>query len=142
LATPGGRLYVVTSPELIAAVQKQPRTLTFWFIQATLTQRLGGITDHANQLLLENARGEKGENSLVVDGMKVTHEAMTSKHLHEMISASLKRAEKILQGVGKGETSEFELWKWVRHVFSLAVSAGVYGPQNPYEDPTLEQDLQ
>lgn len=27
-------------------------------------------------------------------------------------------------------------------MFSLAVSAGVYGPQNPYEDPSLEQDLQ
>lgn len=68
---PASRLYIANSPELISAVQKQPRILIFWFIQATLTQRLGGISDKANEILLENARGEKGENSLVVDGMKV-----------------------------------------------------------------------
>jgi hypothetical protein len=140
---PAGRLYIVNSPELISAVQKQPRILTFWFIQATLTQRLGGISDKANEILLENARGVKGENSLVVDGMKVTHEAMMGDHLDSLTVASIQRAAKSIDELKVGEAGkELDLWKWVRHVFSLAVSAGVYGPQNPYEDPSLEQDLQ
>ncbi|OCL05802.1 cytochrome P450 [Glonium stellatum] len=143
LAMPGGRLYIINSPELILAVQKQPRTLSFWFIEASVTKRLGGISDRANKILLENARGEKGENSLVVDGMKATHKAMMADGLDSMTLVSIRRAAQSIDGLEVGNSGkELDLWKWVRHIFSLAVTAGVYGPKSPYEDVSLEQNLQ
>ncbi len=139
---PGGRLYVVNSPEVIGAIQKVPRVLSFWFIEATLTKNLGGISDKANAILLDNARGDKGSNSLVVDGMKATHQAMVGQHLEDMTAQAIQRAEKELRLLETtGTENVIDLWEWTQHVFSLAVARAVYGPDNPYEDVMVEKGL-
>ncbi|KAF2178173.1 cytochrome P450 [Zopfia rhizophila CBS 207.26] len=144
LAMPGGRIYIVNSPDLISTIQKHPRVLSFWFIEASLTKNLGGISNKANSLLLENAQGgqqgDKGENSLVVDGMKVRHKAMSCDHLDKMTLAAIERAKKEIY-LPANTTKEVELWDWVQHMFSLAVCSSVYGPDNPYEDQNLERGL-
>jgi cytochrome P450 len=137
---PGGRVYIVNSPDYISAIQKNPRELSFWFIEASLTKNLGGISDKANKILLENARGDKGSNSLVVDGMKVTHKAMTGDALDIISLAAIKRATRAIDDSIKLD-GEIELWDWSQHVFSLAVSSSVYGPENPYENERLTRSL-
>jgi hypothetical protein len=137
---PGGRIYVVNSPDVISQMQKQPRELSFWYIEAALTKNLGGISDKANSLLLENARGDKGQNSLVVDGMRATHKAMSGEHLEKITLAAIHRAKGVITESGSSP-GKVELWDWVQHCFSLAVSSSVYGPDNPYENESLERDL-
>lgn len=137
---PGGRVYIVNSPDYISTIQKNPRELSFWFIEASLTKNLGGISDKANAILLENARGEKGSNSLVVEGMKVTHKAMTGDALDTISLAAINRAKRAINdSINLG--GEVELWDWAQHVFSLAVSSSVYGPENPYENERLTRSL-
>jgi len=132
-------MYIVNSPDYISTIQKVPRVLSFWFIEASLTKNLGGISKHANDILMENARGDKGNNSLVVDGMKATHAAMAGDHLNHLTLNAIQRARHEVSAYKTGQ--EVELWDWVQHVFSLAVSSSVYGPQNPYEDERLERGL-
>lgn len=137
---PGGRIYIVNSPDLISTIQKQPRVLSFWFIEASFTKNLGGISNEANTILLENARGDKGQKSLVVDGMRATHKAMSGEHLERMTLAAIGRARNEINK-SADKAKEIELWDWAQHVFSLAVSSSVYGPDNPYENERLERDL-
>lgn len=140
LAMPGGRIYIANSADVISEIQKKPRSLSFWFIEATLTKNLGGISDEANTILLDNARGDKGQNSLVVDGMKGTHQAMAGDHLDRMTLASIRRVEEEVNEA-KITNKEMDLWDWAQHIFTLAVSRGVYGPDNPYEDERVERGL-
>ena len=121
---------------------KVPRVLSFWFIEASLTKNLGGISNEANTILLDNARGDKGNNSLVVDGMKATHKAMSGEFLDSTTRAAIRRAGDELRHLqGNKSVEKLELWDWVQHVYSLAVSSSVYGAANPYEDAVLERGL-
>jgi len=136
---PAGRMYIVNSPDYISSIQKVPRVLSFWFIEASVTKHLSGTSKEANDILMDNARGEKSNNSLVVDGMKATHAAMAGHQLEKLALDAIQRARREISTYKIGQ--EVELWDWVQHVFSLAISSSVYGPQNPYENEELERGL-
>lgn len=146
LAMPGGRLYVVNSSEHMKSIEKAYREISFWFIEASFSKRLAGISNASDRVLRANAEGIKGEASLVVDGMRATHAAMGGQDLHDMVERALQRAARILEELksdadsASGPASHC-LWSWTRHVFSLATSSAVYGPKNPYEDLAVEQGL-
>ncbi|KAF2877338.1 cytochrome P450 [Massariosphaeria phaeospora] len=78
--------------------------------------------------------------------MRVTHEAMVGRQLDDLTAVSVERAGRSLDELDAAAAAtpsgkEVELWVWVRRVFTGAVAAGVYGPDSPYEDVSLEQDL-
>ena len=143
---PGGRLYVVNSSEHIKSIEKAYREISFWFIEASFSKRLAGISNSSDQILKANAEGIKGEASLVVDGMKATHAAMVGQYLHDMVERGLQRAASILEELESDADSlsgpsSHCLWSWTQHVFSLSTSSAVYGPGNPYEDLAVERGL-
>ncbi|KAF2112222.1 hypothetical protein BDV96DRAFT_581378 [Lophiotrema nucula] len=39
-----GNVYVVTLPELIYSLQRQPKSLSFWYFEALFTSKLGGLS--------------------------------------------------------------------------------------------------
>ncbi|KAK2606345.1 hypothetical protein QQS21_003276 [Conoideocrella luteorostrata] len=146
LAMPGGRLYVLNLPEHVISMQKAYRELSFWSVEASFTKSLAGISDYSDEILRTNAEGQQGIPSLVVDGMKATHAAMTGPNLSEMIERGLHRAASELEQLSiktdpSGDLATYCLWEWTQHVFSLATSSAVYGPGNPYEDLNVEKGL-
>ena len=72
---PGGRVYVINSPVLVLAVQRQPKTLSFWFLEATFAVGMAELSKEVKVALLENVHGEDERPSLFMDGMKVVHQA-------------------------------------------------------------------
>ena len=42
-----GRVYVVSSPDLVLSLQQQPKTVSFWFIEGKFTAILGGMSTDA-----------------------------------------------------------------------------------------------
>ena len=42
----GGRVYVVSSPDLVLSLQRQPKTV-IWFIEGKFTAMLGGMSTDA-----------------------------------------------------------------------------------------------
>lgn len=106
-------------------------------------KNLAGISTKANDIILKNARGEKGIDSLVVAGMKVTHAAMVGENLERMTLEACERAARQIALLEDGQFSkQIDLWLYVQQLFSLAISSGVYGPRNPYEDPLVVNGLQ
>lgn len=143
---PGGRLHVVNSSEHIKSIEKAYREISFWFIGASFSERLAGVSGSSDQILKANAEGIKGEANLVVDGMKATHAATVGQHLHDMVERGLRRAASILEELESDADSlsgpaSHCLWSRTQHVFSLSTSSAVYGPGSPYENLAVERGL-
>jgi hypothetical protein len=138
----GGRLYIVTTPSLVGTIQRHYKELSFWFLEGAFSAKLGGLSEHASKVLLENAAGREIGNSLVVDGMKQTHAAMVdglekmAQTAVDIIGVEIDRLEAEAEA-----NKEIDLWKWVDDHVSLMTSAAVYGPSNPYNDPKLARGL-
>ena len=136
----GWRLYVLTNPNLVSTVTRHYKALSLWFLEGAFTVKLGGLSKHGAQLLLENAAGGELRNSLVVDGMKETHAAMVSG----LDTMSQMAVDIIVESVNQLETDrvvEIDLWRWVDVNVSLMTSGAVYGPLNPYRDPKIADGL-
>ncbi|CAG8978492.1 hypothetical protein HYALB_00005067 [Hymenoscyphus albidus] len=60
LHIPGKKVYVVNSPHLIQAVQKQPKALSFRPIEAKLSGAVCGLSQKARDLIMKNVNGTDG----------------------------------------------------------------------------------
>jgi len=70
----GGRVYVVNS--LICALSATAAGDSFWFIEGKFTAMLGELSTDATDILLENVKPGSDGSSLLVEGLKVTHQVM------------------------------------------------------------------
>ncbi|KAL9639442.1 MAG: hypothetical protein Q9164_000916 [Protoblastenia rupestris] len=131
LAMPEGlKLYVITSTELISAVQRQSRALAFPPVGVKFAMSLADLSKEANMIATDNIDGEDGDYGLSVDFNKMIYLSLGSgKPVETMyriiipqIAASL---DKLKAENGKGIT--IGLTRWVRHAvgdYGLCVWAG------------------
>jgi hypothetical protein len=140
LAMPGGRIYVINSPKLVLSAQRQPKTLSFWFIEAKFTAKLGGLSKEASDKLLANLPHKQEDPGLFIKGMSATHKAMMpGESIDYMTLVAAKVAAASLERFETDETARrIDLWNWVQHEMTLETTESVYGPANPYRDPEVE----
>ena len=121
---PGGRLYIVNSPDLVISVQRQPRTFSFWYLEAKFTTVLGGLSKTTGNMLRSNAHGEHGMQGLFLDGMMASHKAIISgEELRRMSHAAVQMVAEALDGLEAVEgTRSIDLWKWVEHEMMLVTT--------------------
>ena len=60
-------MYVVTKPELIQAVQKQPKSLAFPPIEAHFSNKMCGSSKEASEIVMFNTDGEQGNKGISVE---------------------------------------------------------------------------
>ena len=137
---PNGRVYIINSPDLVLAVQKQSKKLSLWFIEATFAQRMAGLSDAAAKTLLDNVHGENGQPSLFSDGMLAMHrELRPSEKLDEMTSTAVQKLAASMSKLGTGDEASIDLWRWVSMNFMTSTTFSVYGLKNPFRNPELAQ---
>lgn len=139
---PGGRMYVVNSPDLVNSIQRQPRIVSFWFIEAVFTAKLGMMSNEAGKLLLQGVNGERdGTPSLLVEGLKVTHRTMMpGETFDQMLYVAVQEINTALGRFDRDEKARrIDLWDWSQHEITIATTASVYGPKNPFQDPMVEK---
>lgn len=138
---PGGRLYVVNSPDLVISVQRQPRMLSFWYLEAKFTTVLGGLSKRTGEMLRSNVHGEHGKQGLFLDGMRASHNAIISgEELRRMSHAAVQMIAEALDRLEADEgTRNIDLWKWVEHEMMLVTTGSFYGPKNPYRNEKVEK---
>ena len=140
IAMPGSRLYIVNSPDLVPSLQRQPTVVSFWFIEAQFTARLGGMSQEASQKLTANLQKGQGDKSLLITGLKATHQAMMpGERVNHMVRVAAQRITSALDKIGSSNNSgPVDLWHWVRHEITIITTDSVYGPLNPYRRPEVE----
>lgn len=131
LRMPGSTTYVITSPALVAAMDRKHRAISFQPFAVEFGRRVFSI-----------AHG-RYEDVLAADE-KCLHQSLTpGESLDSMLRVSLASATKMLscdssfvEGV-KGQV--FDLSTWARHLMTRITTDAVYGTcHNPFGDPEVE----
>lgn len=59
MTMPGQKMYIVTTPELIQAIQKQPKELAFLPIEVKFASTICGVSTAAHNTLLKRSMATK-----------------------------------------------------------------------------------
>lgn len=142
LRLPGFRLYVVTSPELIHAVQKSHKAFSFNVLIAQILERVCLVDQRAMAVVkqIEPVEADDGKARKKATLVQKIHGA-TVKHLRpgaDMEQMVLRFQDDALARIAllaKGEEGEtIMLWDYVRHHFSLATATAFWGPEHPFHE--------
>lgn len=129
---------------------KNPKAFSFEKISAEASNKVFGLTEHQKEIL---ARG-RGENEIGSPLARKVNAAMhhalqTGDALLEMNTRALNCFAGFLDEIGKNDQGkgkdelEVRLSGWIRHTFTLATSAAIFGPDNPIrQDHTLIRCLE
>lgn len=131
-------MYVINSPAMVNAVQRHQKVLSFTPFMASSTVRMFGFEGAGAARLVEDPEDGKGflkkindaaYASLLGDGLDRMNENM-AKRLKPFVDALAMHAR---------ASEPLDLYAWCRHTITLASTSGVFGPQNPFESPEIEQ---
>ena len=137
----GSKIYVVTSTELIGAVQRQPKILSFPPIGVKFAISLSGSSKEANKIATNNMNGDEGDWGLSMDFNKAVYPALSpGPHLEDMNRIMIPHIAESLEKLrmDKGKSRRITIGRWIRHELSIAITDSVYGPQNPFKDRAVE----
>ncbi|KAH7412686.1 cytochrome P450 [Cadophora sp. MPI-SDFR-AT-0126] len=138
------KIYIVTSPDLVQAVYRNAKTLSFDPISTAASKRIFQMTDRQMELLRGSAHGvEDGEELPVAKATyKIMHATMqTGPSLNEMNTRALNKFATFLEDIDD-EGQEATLFEWLKHHFTIATAEALYGPINPIsEDVSMIQKL-
>ncbi|ETS81725.1 hypothetical protein PFICI_06727 [Pestalotiopsis fici W106-1] len=140
LALPGQKMYVVTKPDLIQAVQKQHKILAFPPVEAKFASTVCGTSAEAKAILAQNVNGDDGSHGLSMASYNAMRAALNPgsdlDNMNRSMIQEIAKSLDLLQPVGK-ESRRIGMYSWLRDTITLATTRSVYGPMNPYEDKTV-----
>ena len=138
----GGRIYVVNSVDILQSIQRLPKKLSFWFIEANFGATLAGMSKQAEIKMLDNPQGEKGDHSLLWGAMMAIHQNMKpGKSLDQINQDMARHLTIILRDLDAEEGATIDLWEWVKHKMTLVTTESIYGPLNPFKDKAVEDSF-
>ncbi|KAI0104469.1 putative cytochrome P450 [Daldinia grandis] len=140
MSLPGQKMYVITNPELIQAVQKQHKTFAFPPIEVKFASKAFGASTAAQEILGTNINGDQGDFGLVIE----THAGMRARlkpgldldDMNRIMIQNITNSLSQLQPT-KGESRESRIYTWLRDTITTATTRSVYGPMSPYEDKSI-----
>lgn len=136
---PGSTIYVVTTLELVQAIQKYSKSLAFPPIEAEFASKICGVSAEAHQILMKNVNGDHGDWGLSLESYAAMRSALlSSPELDKMnrimvlnIAASLDNLQ------GSAERTKLSLAHWLRTHVTMATTNSIYGPLNPFKDEAV-----
>ena len=144
MPVPGIKMYVVTSPELIHLIQKQPKKLSFAPLEAKFACKTLAISSKGTDIVMTNVNGEEGDWGLSMETYAVMRTTLApGATLEELTRPTIQNLAKALNTlIPTGLTKiEVRLSKWVRNTVTLATTDSVYGPLNPYQDQEIQDSF-
>ena len=138
LKVPLGKVYIACQPEVITAIEKNPKAVAFSPLAANVISRLSGVSRKTQDAMFQNIIGEDGEYGYFVEITKEVHATLRpGADLNTMIASVAKTTTNSVAQL-RGKTARFNLHDWVQHAFSMGSTNAVYGPMNPFKDPGVE----
>jgi hypothetical protein len=72
----GSKMYIISSPELMQSLHRQPCVLSLWVMEGQFTTLLGGMSADSAKILHANLGATDREPSLLIEGLKGMQHAM------------------------------------------------------------------
>lgn len=130
-------MYVVNATELIPALQKQWRTVSFAALAADAGYVVG-LSKEGNELLHRDLCSEHGFS---LTWPKYIMSAMGPGK--DLDSINRKSVEIFSEDMDRLRAKEAPvrtgLWEWAREIMVKSTTEAVWGPQNPYRDAAVAQ---
>lgn len=144
LSLPKGKLYIVTGPDLVYAVDRQPKAFSFNPIVIHFAQRLFGATPESVEKLSTYTQGRHGEG-LTPEMLKAQHDILApGQHLASMDAAMLQGVVDFFDIKSKNFLSgqDVPLCAFFRDLTTIASTRAVYGnEQNPFDEKDVRDGL-
>ena len=135
-----GKVYVVTSPDLVAAVNRNSKALAFNPFIAQVGKRITGHDEATSQIVQHNLNGENGLGYVIDVHDGIVAALLPGKYLEEMVEPMLRQATVYLEALGR--SSELNLFVWMREMVTVCSMRAIYGPEDPFKkNPTYYNDL-
>lgn len=134
-------MYVVTTPELIQAIQKQPKALAFPPIEAKFASRVCDSSAEAHKILMTNVNGDEGDWGLSMESYAAMRAALApGPHLDKMNRVMIENIAAALDRLTASDAkpTKLGLASWLRSSVTAATTNSVYGPQNPFKEQAVE----
>lgn len=125
-----GKVYIVTDPSLITAVNRNSKALAFNPFLAQIGMRITGHGEATSKIVQHNLNGENGSGYVIEVHDGLVAALAPGKDLESMTDAMLHEASSFLDTLN-GE-AEVDLFGWVRHTFTMCSTRAIYGPGNPF----------
>lgn len=135
---PGQRIYIVNSLSLIPPLQRQIKTIAFAPIEAQAAATVMGVGPAGNAIIGSDRMFEK--DSYLSTFVPSIHPALSpGPGLDALNNAAIQYFSKSLAILSNNVPRTVELFSWVRDELFMATTESIYGPKNPFRDPTLKQ---
>ena len=144
MSLPGQKMYIVTSPDLIQKIQRQPKILAFAPIEAKFANQVCGVSAEAREILMKNVNGEHGEWGLSVESYEAMRVALKpGASLDDMNRLMMKNIATALDTLTpKGnKTVRVNLFQWARETVSIATTNSAYGKLNPFQEKKVLENF-
>lgn len=146
LQTLNKRTYIVTSADLITAVERNEKTISFMPFVSAMSPRMFDIPPHGHtmDIIKQNLHKDDGDWGLVHETSRGMRTAMAAgpnlDHMHRnMLSIMETYFDELATA---SEQTEIELFEWIRPRFTVASTEAIYGPGNPFKrQPELGDDF-
>ena len=118
----------------MVAVQRNTKTLTFNPFIAAMSKRLFDVDKKTMDIIKTNMDGEQGKWGLIPETHDGIYTALAPGPTLDWMNETMLR--KLLPFVDeleqRGDTTEIDLYSWIRRAFAVSSTEAVYGPKNPF----------
>lgn len=136
LQTLNKRTYIVSSADLVTAVERNQKTISFFPFVSAMSPRVFDLHRHGStmDIINQNLNKEDGDWGLVHDTTKLMHAAMApGPNLDRMNRSMLSFMAMYFDELAADGASSIGLYEWIRPRFTIASTEAIYGPGNPFK---------
>jgi hypothetical protein len=127
------RTYVISSPSLILAVQRNSKALTFEALMDAAA-KLAGVQDMERL----NSHQDESGHTVHVKSVQAIQNTMLGEGLNEMNARMIGYMKVAIDSLDQ-QSGPIALHSWLKHAITIASTDAMYGPRNPYRDPKVEK---
>jgi hypothetical protein len=124
-----GKVYIITSPNLVSAVNRNSKVLALNPFIAQLGKRITGHDEATSRTVQHNLNGENGSGYVIEVHDGTVAALAPGKNLERMSEAMLREASTYFDKVKDGEV---DLFAWTRQMVTMCSTRAIYGPENPF----------
>lgn len=132
------KMYVIGSPALLAAVERHPHAISMEPIAEEMVDRVAGFKGNSLNIFESKKKGGSGFNKKLVHHF---YKNLLGDELNELSQNTVKALEMSADQLKSLQNKSIDLYAWCRHVMTMATTKAAYGPENPYNSPSIEQGI-
>ncbi len=134
------KIYVLTSLETVKMAQKKKTLSVTPFINTWLPS-LYGLDRKTVNIMKWNQNCEQGKIGYMNENYAIHHDMLSPGH-ETLTKSTEKGLNEFANIINHTHVVSVDLHGWVRHVFTVFITVGVWGPRNPIATcPSIEKDF-